>query len=89
MEKANALELRQNMGKIIEKMQKTGQPILLEKDRKPVAVLISLDDYQKRFVDVDADIKRRELVQKIKDAKLKLPKGKTSLEILRDLRYGA
>lgn len=88
MQKANALQLRQNMGKIVRRLQETGEPILLEKDRKPVAVLISLEEYKRRFVDVDADILRREIVEEIKKTNLKLPKNSSSLDLLRTLRAG-
>lgn len=88
MQKANALQLRQNMGQIVKRLIDTGEPILLEKDRKPVGVIISLDDYKKRFVDIDADILRREMIEEIKNAKLKLPKNISSLELLRTLRAG-
>jgi prevent-host-death family protein len=88
MEKANALQLRQNMGRIVQRLKDKGEPILIEKDRKPVAVLISLEDYQRRFVDIDADIKRRELIAEIKQAKIKLPKGTSSLDLIRSLREG-
>jgi len=38
-------------------------------------------------VDIDEDINKRcELVQKIKKSKIKLPKKKTSLDIIRELR---
>ena len=86
MEKTNALNLRQNLGQIIKKLLKTGEPILVEKDRTPVAVLITLDDFKKRFVDVEADIQRKEVVKKIKESRLSLPKGKNSLDLIRDLR---
>jgi prevent-host-death family protein len=86
MEKVNALELRQSLGRLLQRLEKDGRPILLEKDRKPAAVIISLEDYRKRFVDVDADERRREMVERIKRAKLRAPKGACALDILRDLR---
>ncbi len=86
MIKTNALEVRNNFGAILKKMARTGQSVLIEKNRKPAAVLISLEDYQKRFVDKEADSKREEIVQKIKSSKLKLPKKISSLDILRELR---
>ncbi|HXW60735.1 MAG TPA: type II toxin-antitoxin system Phd/YefM family antitoxin [Myxococcota bacterium] len=88
MEKANALQLRQHMGRIVQRLKDKGEPILIEKDRKPVAVLISLEDYQRRFVDIDADIKRRELIEEIKQAKIRLPKRVSSLDLIRSLREG-
>ena len=86
MKKANALQLRQNMGKVIKSLETTGEPILLEKNRKPVAVLISIEDYQTRFVDREADAARNELVERIKNTNLKNSDGKTTLELIRDLR---
>lgn len=88
MEKTNALQLRQNMGRIVQRLKEKGEPILIEKDRKPVAVLISLEDYQRRFVDIDADIKRREMIEEIKQAQMKLPQGTSSLDLIRSLREG-
>lgn len=86
MEKTNALHLRQNLGKIIRQLKRLGKPILIEKNREPAAVLISIEDYQRRFADYDADAKREEVVNKIKNAKGKLPKGRTSLDLIRELR---
>jgi PHD/YefM family antitoxin component YafN of YafNO toxin-antitoxin module len=86
MKKTNALALRQSLGSIINQLRKHGEPILVEKGRQPVAVLISLEDYKKRFVDIAADIQRRELVRKIRMANIKLPPHKSSLEIVREIR---
>lgn len=86
MEKVNALKLRQNLGAVVDRLHRSGEPILLEKGREPVAVLITLEDYKKRFVDVDADIERRKLVERIRRANVKLPAGKTSLDLVRELR---
>ena len=86
MKKANALQLRQNMGRIVKELLKTGEPILIEKARTPVAVLITLEDYQKRFVDREADSKRKEVVEKIRSAAIKVPSGKKSIDLIRELR---
>jgi prevent-host-death family protein len=86
MKKTNALALRQSLGSIIEQLRNHGEPILVEKGRQPVAVLISIEDYKKRFVDVTADIQRRELVERICRANIKLPPGKSSLDIVREAR---
>jgi prevent-host-death family protein len=86
MKKTNALQLRQNLGAVLGQLRRHGEPILVEKGRQPVAVLIPIEEYKKRFVDVDADLQRRELVEKIRRADIKLPPGKTSLDIVRELR---
>jgi prevent-host-death family protein len=86
MKKTNALAMRQNLGNLLNHLKKTGEPILIEKNREPAAVLISLDDYKKRFVDLDADDKRKTLVDTIKQQNLSLPKGVSSLDLIRELR---
>jgi PHD/YefM family antitoxin component YafN of YafNO toxin-antitoxin module len=86
METVNALQLRQSLGRVLARLRKTGRPILLEKDRKPAAVIISLHDYRTRFVDVEADQRRAEMVERIKQAGLRTPKGVSSLDLLREVR---
>lgn len=86
MNTTNALKMRQNLGKVLHRLATTGTPILVEQNRRPVAVLIGLDDYYKRFVDVEADLRRNELVQKIKAARISLPRRRTSLDIIREVR---
>lgn len=86
METVNALQLRQSLGRVLRRLHKTGRPILLEKDRKPAAVIISLEDYRTRFVDVEADRLRAEMVERIKQAELRTPKGVSSLDLLREIR---
>ena len=88
METVNALQLRQSLGRVLRRLEKTGRPILLEKDRKPAAVIISLQDYRTRFVDVEADRLRAEMVERIKQAELRTPKGVSSLDLLREVRGG-
>lgn len=88
METVNALQLRQSLGRVLARLKKTGRPILLEKDRKPAAVIISLQDYRTRFVDIEADQRRAEMVERIKQAGLRTPKGVSSLDLLREVRRG-
>lgn len=89
MQKVNALELRHSLSRIIGKLEKNGAPILLEKGRKPAAVLISLADYKKRFVEKDADDERRELVQRILNMARPALDKKCAEDILRELRTEA
>lgn len=86
MIKANALQLRQSLGSILKKLKAGGQPILIERNSKPAAVLITLEDYQKRFVDREADEKRKRLVARIKELRSELPENTKSIDLIRDLR---
>lgn len=87
MKKVNALTLRQSFGKVLKELEKNGEPILLEKGREPRAVLISIKDFQERFVDRVAADERRELVEDILAFQKKRPKvQKDSVSLLRELR---
>ena len=88
MKSVNALELRQSLGKVLRALERDGSPILVERARRPSAVLISLKDYNERFVDRAADEERRAIVRRIEQIHLRTPRGRTSLDILRALRSG-
>ena len=86
MTNVNALQIRQSFGKILKRLQSHDEPIIVEKGRKPVAVLISLKTFQERFIDYREQKKRQELLRTFTDS-ASLP-AEDSLAVLRDLRYG-
>ena len=49
-------------------------------------MLISLEDYRRRFVDRDADEARKEIVRRITGAQLRLPAGQDAVEAVRKTR---
>lgn len=86
MRTVNALELRQSLGKVLDHLEQHGDPILVCRRRTPAAALVSLKDYRERFVDREADERRREVVAKLRALKFGSPARGTTLDILRDLR---
>lgn len=86
MRSVNALTLRQSLGEVLKRLEEGGEPVLVEKGRRPAAVLISLRDYQTRFVDREADAHRRRVAERIKAASLELPRGSDTVAMLRSLR---
>jgi len=87
MEKVNALSLRQSLGKVLRGLEKGGQPVQVEKNNRPVAVLVSIRDFRERFADKGALAEREQLVQEIDGFRRKHPvKGGSVLEALRRLR---
>ncbi len=86
MKKVNALELRQSLGRVLRALEKGGEPIVVERQRRPAAVLISLQDYKTRFADRDADDQRQAVIERIRALRFVSPKGKTTTTLLRELR---
>ncbi len=87
MQKVNALKIRQSFGKILKDLEKTDEPLLIEKGRNPVAVLISLKTFKKRFLDYREKEKRDEILKLARDSSTS--SRQNSLKVLRELRYGA
>lgn len=86
MKTVNALKIRNHLGEVLEELNKTGKPILVSKGRKIQAVLITPEQFKKRFLDYQAEEEKNRLLEVIKGSKAKRQGTKDSLEILRELR---
>jgi len=86
MTTASALQLRQSLGRVIARLKRTGEPVLLTKDRHPVGVLISIEDYEERFAEKAASERRRSILAEM-DANVRVAVDpRDSVEVLRELR---
>lgn len=86
MQTVNALTLRQHFGQVLNDLLTIEEPIVVEKGRKAVAVLISMELFRKRFVDFRDLEAKQALLNQFKENGVK-PKRDTLTE-LRELRYG-
>ena len=86
--KVNALKLRQSLGSVLEMLKKKNEPIIIERKREPVAVLISIEMYEKRFIEYQDQQKRKALLDSFKKLQTKSKLNKDSLDVLREIRYG-
>ena len=81
----NALKIRNEFGAVLETLKELGEPIIIEKNRTPVAVLISLEDFQNRFIDYKETEKKKEVISLFRKNLVKSKKN--SLKELRKVRY--
>ena len=86
METVNALQLRQSLGRVLDQLERDGEPILVYRRRTPAAALVSLKDYRERFPDREADERRRDIVTRLQEIRFNSPTVGTTLDVLRDLR---
>ena len=86
MEEVNALKVRSNLGEILDRLNDKGEPIYISKGRKIRAVLITPEQFEKRFLDWQAKEERRRFLDGVK----RLRKGRkgnlSSLDVLRQMR---
>lgn len=86
MKTVNALKIRNHLGEVLDELNKTGKPILVSKGRKIQAVLITPEQFQRRFLDYQAEEKKKHLMEAIKRMRAKSRESKDSVEVLRELR---
>lgn len=87
MNKANALELRRALGRVLARLERDGKPIVIEKGREPKAVLISIRDYRERFADVEAAEEREQLAEDILALRARTRRSRRSaVDLVRELR---
>ncbi|MBP7281052.1 MAG: type II toxin-antitoxin system Phd/YefM family antitoxin [Leptospiraceae bacterium] len=73
----NALEIRNSFGGVLKKLEKYDEPIIIEKNRTPVAVLISIETFKNRFVDYKETEKKKEILARFKKNLVKSKKNST------------
>lgn len=82
----NALKIRNHLGEVLSLLDKTGGPVLVSKGKEIRAVLITHEQFQRRFLDCQADEKRRELLVAIDTLKEDRLGKQDSISVLRELR---
>ncbi len=86
MEEVNALKLRNNLGEILDRLNTKGEPILVSKSRKIRAVLVTPEQFKKRFLDWQAKKDRDRFLETINGLKKNKKGTLNSVEVLRRLR---
>jgi len=86
MKTVNALKIRNNLGEVLDTLTKTGEPILVSKGREIRAVLITPEQFKRRFLDYQAEEQKRQLLQTIEGLQAHSLNRQDSLDLLRELR---
>ena len=86
MKTVNALVIRNRLGEVLDELARTGEPVLVSKGREPRAVLVTVEDFRRRFVDKLAQEERLRLLEAIGAQGEERVGTHSSLEVLRSLR---
>jgi PHD/YefM family antitoxin component YafN of YafNO toxin-antitoxin module len=86
MKKINTRGLRQSLTKVLSALQKSGEPILLERGKKPIGVIITLRDFEERFVEKAAAEARDRILEQINKMAIPSENPESVVKILRELR---
>ncbi len=86
MEEVNALKVRNNLGAILDRLNKKGEPILISKRRKIRAVLVTPEQFEKRFLDFQVKEERKRFLKAARLLRDKRKGTQSSGATLRRLR---
>jgi PHD/YefM family antitoxin component YafN of YafNO toxin-antitoxin module len=86
MRQINALKIRNHLGEVLELLRTEGEPILISKGRKIAAVLITPEQYQRRFLDHQTEEQKRRMLEKVLEMRANRIGGRDSVSVLRELR---
>ena len=86
MEEVNALKIRNNLGEILDHLNKKGEPILISKGRKIRAVLITPEQFERRFLDWQVKEEKKRFLESIKRLRKGKKESTSSVTVLRQLR---
>lgn len=66
MEEINALKVRNNLGEVLDRLNITKEPIFITKGRKIRAVLVTPDQFEKRFLDWKVKEDKKRIFESVK-----------------------
>lgn len=88
MTTVNALAVRKSLGAVLKKVERDQRPILVTRDREPVAALVPIAVFRQRFVDYLAEDALKQALDDLAALQC-ASEGTDSLTELRNLRSGA
>jgi len=86
MQEINALKLRNNLGQILDRLEKTGEPVLVSKGRTVRAVLITVEDFDRHFLHLKAEEEKQRFLNTVRLLRKKKKRRVDSLDVLHRLR---
>jgi PHD/YefM family antitoxin component YafN of YafNO toxin-antitoxin module len=86
MEEVNALKIRNNLGEILDRLNDKGAPILISKGRKIRAVLVTPEQFERRFLDWQVKEDKKRFLDAVKRLRKRKQGNLNSIQILRQLR---
>lgn len=87
MKTINALAVRKELGAVLDSLAAGGGPVLVTRDREPVAALVPIAVFRQRFVDFLANDALEKAMSDLRALQTAV-EGRDSLEELRALREG-
>jgi prevent-host-death family protein len=86
MKTVTALDLRKKLGSVLNSVAEKHEPVTITRANKPLAVIISADEYQEKVLKSDRGRKLKELSARMDAWKIEHRKETAQLDIVKAIR---
>jgi len=91
MKTVTALDLRKKLGSVLNDVSKKGEQVIISRANKPLAVLISIDEYEEKVLRKNRERKLKEIsaeMDRWKKKHLKEVADIDTVKVIREVREG-
>lgn len=86
MKTITALDLRKRLGSVLNEVSKKGERVIISRANKPLAVMISIEEYEEKVLKKNREKRLQELAAKMDEWRRKHKKKAISLNVVRAIR---
>ncbi|MBM4351642.1 MAG: type II toxin-antitoxin system Phd/YefM family antitoxin [Deltaproteobacteria bacterium] len=86
MKTLTALDLRKKLGSVLNEVSKKGEQVIISRANKPLAVLISLDEYEEKVLKKNRERRLEEISAEMNHWKKKHLKETVNIDIVKVVR---
>jgi prevent-host-death family protein len=86
MKKLSALELRKNLGSVLDTVANNKEQVMISRANKPLAVIISVDEYQEKILKSTRGQKLKELSARMEEWRKIHSKATERIDVVKAIR---
>lgn len=86
MKTVTALDLRKKLGSVLDEVSKRGEQVMISRANKPLAVLISVAEYEEKILNKNRERRLKEISAKMDHWKKRHTKETANIDIVKAIR---
>jgi len=86
MKIVTALDLRKKLGSVLNDVSKKGKPVIISRANKPLAVMISIEEYENKVLKKDRQLKLKDIAFKMDTWGKKYRKEVSNIDVVKAIR---
>ena len=86
MKNVTALDLRKKLGSVLNGVSKKGEQVMISRANKPLAVLISIDEYEEKILKKNREMKLKEISTEMDRWKKRHLRETVNIDIVKAIR---